>query len=87
MAFYEFVDLVPGTYTVEVPVTGPDNESPSTPISLTTTLASGDYDPTLDFGYTPVLGSLGDFVWEDYNADGIQDIDEPGIQGIEVDLI
>ena len=68
--FYEFIDLVPGTYTVEAPAAGPDSEAPSTPISLTTTLASGDHDPTLDFGYTPVLGSLGDFVWEDYNADG-----------------
>ena len=84
--FYEFTDLVPGTYTVQVPTAGPENESPSTPITLTTTLASGDYDPTLDFGYTPVLGSLGDFVWEDLNADGIQDIDEPGIQGVQVIL-
>ena len=84
--FYEFVDLVPGTYTVEVPAAGPDSEAPTTPISLTTTLASGDYDPTLDFGYEPVLGSLGDFVWEDFDADGIQDAGEPGIQGVSVEL-
>ena len=84
--FYEFVDLVPGTYTVEVPSVGPDGQEPSTPISLSTTLESGDYDPTLDFGYTPLLSSLGDYVWEDLNADGIQDAGEPGIQGVTVTL-
>ena len=32
------------------------------------------------------MGTLGDFVWEDFNADGIQDTDEPGIQGVSVEL-
>ena len=49
-------------------------------------MESGDYDPTLDFGYEPVLGSLGDFVWEDFDADGLQDAGEPGIQGVSVEL-
>jgi hypothetical protein len=31
--------------------------------------------------------SLGDFVWEDLNANGIQDPGEPGIPGVEVQLI
>jgi uncharacterized repeat protein (TIGR01451 family) len=31
-------------------------------------------------------GSLGDYVWEDVNRDGIQDDDEPGISGVNVDL-
>ena len=31
--------------------------------------------------------SLGDFVWEDLNANGIQDAGEPGIPGVEVQLI
>ena len=84
--FYEFTGLVPGTYTVEVPANGPNSENPSTPISLTTTLQSGQHDPTLDFGYTPILSSLGDFVWEDLNADGVQDINEPGIQDVIVEL-
>ena len=41
---------------------------------------------TIDFGYTPVLGSLGDYVWEDLNADGVQDAGEPGIAGVTVEL-
>jgi hypothetical protein len=28
--------------------------------------------------------SLGDFVWDDLNADGIQDLGEPGIEGVTV---
>ncbi len=31
-------------------------------------------------------GSLGDFVWNDTNADGIQDSSEPGLSGVTVDL-
>jgi len=30
--------------------------------------------------------SLGDFVWEDLNADGIQDAGEPGVEGVKVAL-
>jgi len=32
------------------------------------------------------LASLGDYVWEDTNADGIQDSGESGIQGVTVEL-
>ena len=38
----------------------------------------------------PVLaqsGSIGDFVWYDYNGNGIQDADEPGISGVTVNLL
>ncbi len=37
-------------------------------------------------GRTEILGSLGDFVWEDLNGDGIQDLDEPGIAGVKIQL-
>jgi hypothetical protein len=30
--------------------------------------------------------SLGDFVWEDVNGDGIQDGTEPGVEGVVVRL-
>lgn len=30
--------------------------------------------------------SLGDYVWLDFNGDGVQDGDEPGIEGVEIDL-
>ena len=32
------------------------------------------------------LASLGDFVWNDLNANGIQDAGEPGINGVTVEL-
>jgi len=31
-------------------------------------------------------GQIGDFVWNDLNADGCQDVGEPGIPGVKVDL-
>ena len=29
---------------------------------------------------------VGDFVWEDSNGNGLQDVDEPGIEGVGVTL-
>ncbi|MBK8472485.1 MAG: carboxypeptidase regulatory-like domain-containing protein [Sphingobacteriales bacterium] len=84
---YLFDGLVPGTYTVSVPATV-DGNNPTTPITLTTTLSSGEHDPTLDFGYEPPtpLSSLGDFVWLDSDADGVQDAGEVGLAGVTVTL-
>ena len=42
-------------------------------------------DTTWDAGlYEPV--SIGDYVWEDIDGDGIQDVNEPGISGVTVRL-
>jgi hypothetical protein len=52
--------------------------------------ANGGLDqnnPTIDAGYLPVLGTIGNYVWMDTNGDGIQN--EPvgnGLNGIEVIL-
>ncbi|MBN1977867.1 MAG: hypothetical protein JW918_10730 [Anaerolineae bacterium] len=47
----------------------------------------GPDDDTLDFGYQPIgAGSIGDFVWQDDDGDGVQDPGEPGIPGILVTL-
>jgi hypothetical protein len=49
------------------------------------TLALGDVNRTVDAGiYCPA--SLGDFVWNDTNQNGIQDAGEPGIGGVQVKL-
>src|SRR5262249_25191954 len=49
------------------------------------TLQSGDSNLTVDAGaYRPV--SVGDFVWDDSNANGIQDAGETGINGVTVAL-
>lgn len=50
------------------------------------TLAAGTVNLTVDAGLTPVLASLGNFVWSDYNANGIQDIGEQGVPGVLVSL-
>jgi hypothetical protein len=48
-------------------------------------LTSGESNPTYDAGYYQPA-SIGNFVWEDKDADGEQDPGEPGIQGVEVSL-
>jgi uncharacterized repeat protein (TIGR01451 family)/fimbrial isopeptide formation D2 family protein len=98
--FYTFTNLVPATYFVGfTPPSGlqftlinqgGDNSldsdaNPVTGLTVPTTLISGENDPTWDAGlYAPA--SLGDFVWNDLNADGIQDGIETGIVGVVVTL-
>lgn len=46
-------------------------------------------DPTVtNLNIEPVelLASLGNYVWEDIDGDGIQDLNEPGIEGVRVEL-
>ena len=54
-------------------------------ISDIITLAPGEINPTIDNGFFQKAG-LGDFVWEDANANGIQDAGELGVQGVTVTL-
>ncbi len=49
------------------------------------TLASNEHNPTLDAGLIELAG-LGDFVWEDLDGDGVQDNNEPGVEGVTVIL-
>lgn len=97
---YSFSDLSPGQYYIEVidnidslVFTLPNIGSPDTDSDITgafgkgTTelinLSIGDSITTIGIGFNLAL-SLGDFVWEDLNGDGLQQVDEPGIEGIEV---
>ncbi|MBK8192349.1 MAG: hypothetical protein IPK76_03840 [Lewinellaceae bacterium] len=48
-------------------------------------LESGESNLTYDAGYY-IPASIGNFVWEDNDADGKQDPGEPGLQGVEVTL-
>jgi SdrD B-like domain len=95
---YLFSNLAPGTYTVSFttpvgyPSPSPSNvgndAKDSDPINGQTspiTLQSGGSDLTIDAGfYLPA--SIGNFVWDDKNANGIQDAGEPGIAGVTVTL-
>jgi hypothetical protein len=61
------------------------DSNPSPSATSPATLASGSSDPTADFGYyRPV--TVGDFVWDDGNGNGVQDAGEPGIGGVTLTL-
>ncbi|WP_071323248.1 SdrD B-like domain-containing protein [Janthinobacterium sp. 1_2014MBL_MicDiv] len=49
-------------------------------------LASGDSNHTLDAGIVALPATLGDRVWHDSNANGVQDAGEAGIAGVTVQL-
>ena len=68
---------------------GSDRAVDSSTGSATSTdlVNNGDQDLTLDFGFTKILVSVGDYVWLDVNRDGLQTTGEPGIPGVTVKLL
>jgi hypothetical protein len=58
-------------------------------ITPATTGADGSFVDSFDFGFQPPLADslLGNFVWLDFDGDGIQDAGESGIQGVDLNLI
>jgi hypothetical protein len=93
---YIFDNLPADAYVVEVttPPTGytqtgdPDGLSDNKTTSPII-LGPGDVYVNADFGYNPTGNSsaIGDYVWLDYDADGVQDVGEVGIPGVTVALI
>jgi len=98
--FYSFMGLCAGTYEVCVDestlppglVASPcnaggdtvDNDCSPAMVVLTT---DNSQDVTIDFGYNePCTGIIGDYVWFDADADGIQDPNEFGIEGVFIEL-
>ncbi len=65
-----------------------DSDGPADGSFVAVTLAADDSeDLTIDFGFIlPCSSSVGDTVWLDDNANGIQDADEMGIEGVRVIL-
>lgn len=57
------------------------NDDQSTPV----TLPGASAHLTADFGYRGAT-AIGDRVWWDLDADGVQDVGEPGIPGVEVTI-
>lgn len=99
--YYQFTGICPGTYSVQIdestlppgfvpgidaaPGSTPANDSNYSPAQVE--IAEGGSDQTVDFGYiSPCTGSIGDYVWHDLNRNGIQDADEPGLDGVVVKL-
>jgi hypothetical protein len=89
--FYSFTDLPVATYTVTVTVpsgwtaTG-DPDGVLTPGVAVVTLVSGSDLTTVDFGYQQWTALIGDRVWRDDDADGVQDLGEPGLAGVGIEL-
>jgi hypothetical protein len=51
------------------------------------TIGAGQTDNTVDCGYLQCVPvTLGDFIWNDVNHNGIQDAGEPGIPNVEVQI-
>jgi len=100
--WYQFEGLVPGCYVVQFDqpegfVFSPANQGgdPALDSNVNAMGATGDInllsrdsDQTIDAGINrPPTAGLGDFVFEDENANGIQDPNEPGIPGVPVTLL
>ena len=99
---YLFSNLTPGTYSVQFVApagyvfTQKDaasstdaNDSDAdlvTGNTIQTVLESGESDLTWDAGLVVNKARIGDFVWLDKDADGVQDADETGIAGVTVGL-
>lgn len=54
--------------------------------SLEFMLEYGGHDDTWDAGFQERVATVGDYVWLDYNRNGIQDAGEPGVPGASVRL-
>ncbi|NLN75088.1 MAG: DUF11 domain-containing protein [Armatimonadetes bacterium] len=92
--YYIFPNLPSGTYIISVDydtlpegsIQTYDLDGLDTQDTATINLASGEVNLNVDFGYWQAA-SVGDRVWNDINADGVQDEDEPGIGGVTVLLL
>ena len=100
---YSFTNLDPDlTYSVQfVPLDGRTFTTPNagddaldsdadvdSGITAELTLAPGETNNTIDAGLLPLArASIGDFVFEDTNENGLQDAGEPGLPGVTVSLL
>ena len=97
---YLFTGLTPGAYYVKVTppagyIVSPQDQgsndavdsdaNPATGVMATTTLVAGEVDLTWDAGLYQ-LATIGDFIWHDVDANGIQDAGETGVSGATVQL-
>jgi protocatechuate 3,4-dioxygenase beta subunit len=99
---FRFENLEPGLCYIKAPVLNNSNLilKSSTPGNTGSEFSNSNGAGTSDFiqlvqdqqlsgfdlGYTPLI-TLGDFVWEDKNYNGLQDEAETGIAGVEVQLL
>ncbi|MBK9255344.1 MAG: T9SS type A sorting domain-containing protein [Saprospiraceae bacterium] len=94
---YDFSDIEDGSYKVFFNKSGlPNNysftlsgddalDNDAYPTGFTDCFDLFEDELEQNAGFT-ILSNIGDFVWYDYNGDGIQDFLEPGISGVTVNL-
>lgn len=83
---YSYTGVLPGSHTVALDLASmPAGYTASTPTSNTATYESGDDIDTVDFGFVRPA-SLGDFVFDDLDGDGVRDAGEPGLAGVTLEL-
>ena len=98
---YKFENLKPGTYKVTFGAVSDnkftiaksgtdstkDSDADSGGVVNNIALVSGAVRTDIDAGYvSTATASIGDFVWEDMNGNGIQDAGEPGVAGVVIRL-
>ena len=97
---YSFDHLQEGTYSVEIDTTTlPAGATQTYDLDGIVDTPDGAYFnfveagatvTDVDFGYTTpatATASIGDRVWNDVNGDGIQDANESGLNGVDVQLL
>ncbi len=99
--YYEFTNLSSGEYRVKFELlsgfwfspmdqTDDENDSDANSTGMTdpVIIGAGDRNMSVDCGIVPIPpGSIGDFVWNDSNGNGVQDPGESGVSGVEVKLL
>jgi protocatechuate 3,4-dioxygenase beta subunit len=83
LGHYNFSSLKPGTYTVTI--TTPQGFESTESLVRVITISSGSLIENIDIPFFKRT-SVGDFVWDDVNGNGIQDTGELGISGVSVTL-
>ncbi|MBX7240384.1 MAG: T9SS type A sorting domain-containing protein [Bacteroidia bacterium] len=88
---------IPSEYTITQNDLGGNDAQDSDPFVSTAktgviNILANTYDPTVDAGLIATSseagnGSIGDYVWNDLNHNGIQDTGEPGIAGVRISLV
>ncbi|MEM7392830.1 MAG: SdrD B-like domain-containing protein, partial [Verrucomicrobiota bacterium] len=80
---YQITRLTPGDFLVEiVPLPGYQPARPPIPVRL----SSGEFDNSIDGGlYRPL--TIGNFIWDDLDGNGMQGVGEPGLPGVTAHLL
>lgn len=83
LGFYNFTSLKPGNYNITFTV--PQGYESTDTLVRSVTLVSGDIIESVDMGFYRRV-SLGDYVWNDANSNGIQDVNESPMANVTVTL-